>query len=317
MGHVPSHSGIASDSSHDAREQSAMRRALADPVLTDELVELCVATEILVRDAMRDLDAMNKEEDAENGMARKTLFSTLRILTLLPSSTSSHSCPSSSYSRSSPTYSDTIHDSWTPSDTALSLVTRVVLRAQAGWVGSLGGDGVKGERDDEVTRGNEQHAVKPEDIEDIDISAPLPDSRRESAHSPRKRTPSKLAHKPSSKTNVPSKLGRQGTSHGNGAPSKGTSTLSEGTGVDKGKSKGVSVPPYTLTRVESFDLLCLALGLLLNWASGDIENGGVSEGMGRIRTTTLVFGVCVSGIWQFRICIDWFLIAKTKNHIWL
>lgn len=295
MGHVPLRSGVASDGSHGTKEQLEIHRVLADPVLTDELVELCVATEILVRDSVRDLDTMNKEEDAEEGqgeLARKTLFSTLRILTLLPSSTSSQPSPSSSYSRSSPTYSDTLHGSWTPSDTALSLITRVVLRAQAGWLGSLGNlgsDGVKGERDDEANQGNEQHAVKPEELEDIGTSSPsLPGSRCESTRSPRKRilfpapSPSKLTRKPSSKTNAPSKLGRQGTSHGNGAPSKGTGTPSEGNDMGKGKGKAISVPPYTLTRVESFDLLCLALGLLLNWASGGIEGGGVSEGIGRI-----------------------------------
>lgn len=292
MGHVPSRSGVASDGSRRTREQSEIYRVLADPVLTDELVELCVATEILVRDCVRDLDTMNKEEDAEESqgeLARKTLFSTFRILTLLPSSTSSHSRPSSPYSRTSPTYSDIYHDPWTPSDTALSLITRVVLRAQAGWVGSLGVDGVKGERDDEATQGNEQHAVKPEELEGIDTSSPpLPGSRRESTRSPRKRTPlpvsspSKLAHKPSVTINAPSKLGRQGMLHRNDTPSKGTSTPSEGNDTGKGKSKAISVPPYTLTRVESFDLLCLALGLLLNWASGGIEGGGVSEGMGRI-----------------------------------
>jgi hypothetical protein len=53
--------------------------------------------------------------------------------------------------------------------------------------------------------------------------------------------------------------------------------------MGKGKSKAISIPPYTLTRVESFDLLCLALGLLLNWASEGIEGGGMIEGMGRIR----------------------------------
>ncbi|KAG2108719.1 uncharacterized protein F5147DRAFT_836962 [Suillus discolor] len=292
MGHVPSRSGVASDGSRGTREQSEIYRALADPVLTDELVELCVATEILVRDCVRDLDTMNKEGDAEESqgeLARKTLFSTFRILTLLPSSTSSHSRPSSTYSRSSPTYSDIHHDSWTPSDTALSLITRVVLRAQAGWVGSLCVDGVKGERDDEATQENEQYAVKPEELEDTDTSSPpLPGSRRESTRSPRKRTPlpvsspSKLAHKPSITTNAPSKLGRQGMLHRNDMPSKGTSTPSAGNDTGKGKSKAISVPPYTLTRVESFDLLCLALGLLLNWASGGIEGGGVSEGMGRI-----------------------------------
>lgn len=292
MGHVPSRSGVASDGLHGTREQSEIYRALADPALIDELVELCVAAEILVRDCVQDLDTMNKEENAEEDqgeLARKTLFSTLRILTLLPSSTSSHSCPPSSYSHSFPTYSDTLHDSWTPSDTALSLITRVVLRAQAGWVGSLGGDGVKGEWDVEATQGNEQHAVKPKQLEDIDTSSPpLLGSRRGSTRSPRKRTPlpvpssSKLAHKPSSKTNAPSKLGKQGMSHGNGAPSKGTSAPSEGNDTGKEKSKATSVRPYTLTRVESFDLLCLALGLLLNWASGGIEGKGVSEGMGRI-----------------------------------
>lgn len=292
MGHIPSRSGIASDGSHETKEQSEIHRALVDPVLTDELVELCVAAEILVRDSVRDLDAMNKEEDAEEGqdeLARKTLFSTLRILTLLPSSTSSQPCPSSSYSRSSPTYSDTLHGSWTPSDTALSLITRVILRAQAGWLGSLRSDGVKEGRDDEATQGNEQRVVKPEELEDIDTSSlSLPSSRRESTRSLRKRTPflvpppSKHAHKPLSKTNAPSRLGRQGTSHGNGTPSKGTSTPSEGDDTGKEKSKAISIPPYTLTRVESFDLLCLALGLLLNWASGAIEGGGVGEGMGRI-----------------------------------
>ncbi|KAG2059969.1 hypothetical protein BDR06DRAFT_967508 [Suillus hirtellus] len=275
MGHVPSRSGVANDGSRRTREQSEIYRALADPVLTDELVELCVATEILVRDCVRDLNTMNKEEDAEEsqgelGMneklmllstARKTLFSTFRILTLLPSSTSPCSRPSSPYSRTSPTYSDIHHDPWTPSDTALSLITRVVLRAQAGWVGSLDVDGVKGEQDDEATQGNEQHAIKLEELEGIDTSSPpLPGSRRESTRSPRKRTslpvssPSKFAHKPSVTINAPSKLGRQG----------------------KGRSKAISVPPYTLTRVESFDLLCLALGLLLNWASGGIEGGGLS-----------------------------------------
>ncbi|KAG2032427.1 hypothetical protein BDR03DRAFT_1015239 [Suillus americanus] len=222
MGHVPLRSGVASDGSHGTKEQLEIHRVLADPVLTDELVELCVATEILVRDSVRDLDTMNKEEDAEEGqgeLARKTLFSTLRILTLLPSSTSSQPSPSSSYSRSSPTYSDTLHGSWIPSDTALSLITRVVLRAQAGWLGSLGNlgsDGVKGERDDEANQGNEQHAVKPEELEDIGTSSPsLPGSRCESTRSPRKRilfpapSPSKLTRKPSSKTNAPSKLGRQ------------------------------------------------------------------------------------------------------------
>jgi hypothetical protein len=222
--------------------------------------------------------------------ARKTLCSTLRILTLLPSSTSTHSHPLPSYSRSSPTYSDNFHDFWTPSDSALSLVTRVVLRAQAGWVGSLGGDGVKGKRGDEVTQGNEQHAVKPEQLEDTNTSSPpLPSSQRESTRSPRKWTPlpipspSKLAHKPSSKTNAPSKLGRQGTSHRNSTPIKGSSTPSEANGMGEGKNKAISVPPYILTRVESFDLLCLALGLLLNWASEGIEGGGMIEGMGRIR----------------------------------
>ncbi|KAG1803482.1 uncharacterized protein BJ212DRAFT_1395763 [Suillus subaureus] len=292
MGPVPSRSGVASNGSHGSKEQSEIHRALADPVLTDKLVELCVATEILVRDSVRYLDTMNKEEDAEEGqneLARKTLFSTLRILTLLPSSTSSQPSPSSSYSRSSPTYSDTLHGSWMPSDTALSLITRVVLRAQAGWLGSLGSDGVQGEQDDEATQGSERHAVKPEELEDIGTSSPsLPGSRRESTRSPRKRTsfpvpsPSKLAHKPSSKTNAPSKLGRHGTLHGNGAPNKGTNIPNEGNDTSKGKSKATSVPPYTLTRVESFDLLCLALGLLLNWASGGIEGGGVSEGIGRI-----------------------------------
>jgi hypothetical protein len=67
MGRIPSRSGIASDGSHGTKEQSEIHRALVDPVLTDELVELCVATEILVRDSVRDLDAMNKEEDAEEG----------------------------------------------------------------------------------------------------------------------------------------------------------------------------------------------------------------------------------------------------------
>lgn len=285
--------------------------------------------------------------------ARKTLFSTFRILTLLPSSISPCSRPSSPYSRTSPTYSDIHHDPWTPSDTALSLITRVVLRAQAGWVRSLDVDGVKGERDDEATQGNEQHAIKPEELEGIDTSSPpLPGSRRESTRSPRKRTPlpvsspSKLAHKPSVTIKAQSKLGRQGMLHINDTPSKGTSTPSEGNDTGKGKSKAISVPPYTLTRVESFDLLCLALGLLLNWASGGIEGGGMSEGMGRIRkyfflllpifcrrrfsshssqsrllchpqllaylfmpsvftgTAALVFGVCVSDIWQFCICIN-------------
>ncbi|KAG1793627.1 uncharacterized protein HD556DRAFT_465735 [Suillus plorans] len=240
IGHVPSRSSVASDGSHGTREQSEIYRALADPILTDELVELCVATEILVRDCVRDSDTMNKEEDVEESQA-------------------------------------------------LSLITRVVLRAQAGWVGSLGVDGVKGERDDETTQGNEQHAVKLEELEGIDTSSPpLPGSRRESTRSPRKRTPlpvsspSKLAHKPSITTNAPSKLGRQGMLHRNDTPSKSTGTPSEGNDTGKGKSKAISVPPYTLTRVESFDLLCLALGLLLNWASGGIEGGGVSEGMGRI-----------------------------------
>ncbi|KAG1744255.1 hypothetical protein EDB19DRAFT_1696430 [Suillus lakei] len=292
MGHVQSRSGVASDGSHETREELQIYRALADSALTDELVELCVAAEILVRDCVRDLDAMNKdetgavEEDAKEGqgeLARKTLFSTLRILTLLPSSTSSHSRPSSSYSRSSLTYSDALHTSWIPSDTALSLITRVVLHAQAGWF-SLGGDGVKGERGDEATQGNAQHTAKPEDTDTT--SSPLPGSRLESTRSPRKRapfpvtSPSKLAHKPSSKTSASSKLGRQG--HGSGTLIKGTSTSSQGNGMGKGKSKAISVPTYSLTRVESFDLLCLALGLLLNWASGGIEGEGVSEGMERI-----------------------------------
>lgn len=291
-GNVPSRSGVASDGSHGTREQLEIHRALADPSLTDELMELCVATEILVRDCVRNLDTMDKEEDAEEGLgelARKTLFSTLRILTLLPSSTSSHSRPSPSYSRSSPTYSDSLHDSWAPSDSALSLVTRVILRAQAGWVGSLGGDGVKGKRDDEATQGNQQHAVKPEQLEETNTSSsPTRGSQQESKRSPRKRTPlpvpspSKLAYKSLSQTNASSKLGRQGTSYRNGTPSKGTSTPSEGNDVGKGKSKAISVPPYTLTRVESFDLLCLALGLLLNWASEGIEGGGMIEGMERI-----------------------------------
>lgn len=166
----------------------------------------------------------------------------------------------------------------------------MVLRAQAGWVRSLGGDGIKGKRDDEATQGNEQHAVKPEQLEDTNTSSPpIRGSQHESTRSPRKRTPlpvpspSKLAYKPSSKTNVSSKHGRQGTSYRNGTPSKGTSTPSEGNDAGKGKSKVISVPPYTLTRVESFDLLCLALGLLLNWASVGIEGGGMIEGMGRIR----------------------------------
>lgn len=166
----------------------------------------------------------------------------------------------------------------------------MVLRAQAGWVRSLGGDGIKGKRDDEATQGNEQHAVKPEQLEDTNTSSPsIRGSQHESTRSPRKRTPlpapspSKLAYKPSSKTNVSSKHGRQGTSYRNGTPSKGTSTPSEGNDAGKGKSKVISVPPYTLTRVESFDLLCLALGLLLNWASMGIEGGGMIEGMGRIR----------------------------------
>ncbi|KAG2143483.1 uncharacterized protein EDB93DRAFT_576153 [Suillus bovinus] len=285
MGHVSSLSGVASDGSHGTREQSEIHRALADPVLTDELVELCVATEILVQDCVRDSDTMNKEEDTEEGQARKTLFSTLRILTLLPSSTSSHSYPLSSYSPSSLTYSDTHGDSWIPSDTALSLITRVVLRAQAGWVGSLSADWIKGGRDDEATRGDEQHAVRPQELEDIDASSPpLSGSWHASTRSPRKRTPppvpspSKLARK----SNASSRLGKQGTLHKNSAPSRDASALSEGNGIGKGKSKATSVPPYTLTRVESFDLLCLALGLLLNWASGGIEGRGVSEGVGRI-----------------------------------
>ncbi|KAG2140575.1 hypothetical protein DEU56DRAFT_900794 [Suillus clintonianus] len=285
--HVPSRSGVTSNGLNGTgQEESEIHRALADPALIDELVELCVAAEILMRDCVRDLDMMNKEgadavdadaEDGQGELARKTLFSTLRILTLLPSSNSAHSRPSSSYTHSSPTYSDTLSPDWTPSGTALSLVTRVVLRAQAGWVESLSGDGVKG-AGEEPMQGDEDHVVKSEQLEDTDTSSPPPPgSRRESTRSPRKQalfpvpSLSKSTHKPvsASKITTPSKLRRQGTSNGNGTPSKG-------------KKKAISVPMYPLTRVESFDLLCLALGLLLNWASGGVEGKGVCEGMGRI-----------------------------------
>ncbi|KAG1735578.1 uncharacterized protein EDB91DRAFT_553922 [Suillus paluster] len=242
-----------------------------------------------------------QETNAPFQTARKTLFSTLRVLTLLPASTSSKSRPSSSYSHPSPTYSHTLHPSWTPSDTALSLVTRVVLRAQAGWVGSLGGDGVKGEQDDdEPMQGNEEHERKSEHLTDADTSSSPAPSQRESTRSPRKRapfpvpSPSKSVHKPlsSSRMNTSSNTRRQSTLNGSGTPSKGTSTPSQVIGMGKGKSKATLVPTYSLTRVESFDLLCLALGLLLNWASGGIEGEEVSEGMGRIPFSTVLNPAC-------------------------
>jgi hypothetical protein len=63
------------------------------------------------------------------------------------------------------------------------------------------------------------------------------------------------------------------------------STLSQRNGTGKGERRAISVLAYSLTRVESFDLLCLALGLLLNWVSGGgigMEEDVVSEGMGRV-----------------------------------
>lgn len=63
------------------------------------------------------------------------------------------------------------------------------------------------------------------------------------------------------------------------------STPSQGNGRSKGQIRAISVTAYSLTCVESFDLLCLALGLLLNWASGGgvgVGQEAVSEGMGRV-----------------------------------
>jgi hypothetical protein len=60
--HFPSRTGV-SNGTRESREESEIRRALADGELLDGLVELCVATEILVRECVRDLDnvAMNRE----------------------------------------------------------------------------------------------------------------------------------------------------------------------------------------------------------------------------------------------------------------
>lgn len=93
IGHVPSRSGVASDGPHGTREQSEIHRALLDPALTDELMELCVATEILVRDCVRNLDTMNKEEDAEEGHGELGTFlssSSLQFNFLPPSRTLHH-----------------------------------------------------------------------------------------------------------------------------------------------------------------------------------------------------------------------------------
>lgn len=81
-GLVPSRSGVASDGSHGAREQSEIHRALADPSFTDELMELCVATEILVRDCVRNLDTINREEDAEEDMGELGTFFVLFLSSL-------------------------------------------------------------------------------------------------------------------------------------------------------------------------------------------------------------------------------------------
>ncbi|OAX40462.1 hypothetical protein K503DRAFT_864622 [Rhizopogon vinicolor AM-OR11-026] len=297
MRHFPSRSDAANGGIREIREGSEYHRALADGALLDGLVELCVATEILVRECVRDLDAaaMNQEgdddveqdvqEEGESELARRTLFSTLRILTLLSHSASSHSQHSSSHL--SPTCSDSLRHSWTPGHTALSLVTRVVLCAQAGWIGSLRSVRARRERDEGQT-GNEDHTVKTEDTDTF--SQHLLGSPREITRSPRKHapftvpSPSIFAHTKMSSggTNVPTKSSRKNAGNGNGISRK--STPSQGNGRDKRQRRAMSVPAYSLTRVESFDLLCLALGLLLNWVSGgEIGMGweAVSEGMGR------------------------------------
>jgi len=59
---------VANDGTREGRaEGSDIYRALADGALLDCLVELCVATEILVQECVRDLDnvAMNRKGDGD------------------------------------------------------------------------------------------------------------------------------------------------------------------------------------------------------------------------------------------------------------
>jgi len=66
--YFPSRSGVVNDGTREGRaEGSDIYRALADGALLDCLVELCVATEILVQECVRDLDnvAMNRKGDGD------------------------------------------------------------------------------------------------------------------------------------------------------------------------------------------------------------------------------------------------------------
>jgi hypothetical protein len=139
----------------------------------------------------------------------------------------------------------------------------------------------KEEGDNEQTRVNEDHMVKMEQLGDTYVcSLPPPGSPR-----PRRQALFPVPS-PSVGTNGSTKSGRRSESEeGNGKGVSSKSTLSQRNGTGKGERRAISVLAYSLTRVESFDLLCLALGLLLNWVSGGgigMEEDVVSEGKGRV-----------------------------------
>lgn len=163
----------------------------------------------------------------------------------------------------------------------------MVLRAQAGWVGGLRGVVAKGEGDNEQTRVNEDHVVKLEHLGDTYVSSlPPPGSPR-----PRRQALFPVPS-PSVGTNGLTKSSRRSESEeGNGKGVSSKSTLRRN-GTGKGERRAISVLAYSITRVESFDLLCLALGLLLNWVSGagiGMEEDVVSEEMGRVGELFIAF----------------------------
>jgi len=167
---------------------------------------------------------------------------------------------------------------------------RVVLRAQVGWVGSLR-DG-RGKGEEEQPQRNEDYTVETRQPEDTDTSSPPLGFPRELSCSSEKQrsfpvlSPPRSTHKKISpgKTNVSTKTSGAGVSNDEGTRdnTSGERTPIHRNGRGKGERRLVSssVPAYSLTWVESFDLLCLALGLLLNWTSG--EGNAASEKMRRV-----------------------------------
>lgn len=176
-----------------------------------------------------------------------------------------------------------------------------MLCAQAGWVGSLCGVRARGEGDDEHPKGNKDHTVKMEQFEDTDTSSsPPPGSPREFTRPSQRpapfpaHSPSRSAHKKILSTGMhgstkSSRISSSNEGNVNDMPSRSTS--SRGNSRGKRLRRAISIPAYSLTCAESFDLLCLALGLLLNWTSGGeivVGREAASKGMGRIRELPLV-----------------------------